>query len=345
LNDITTEVLGGKMKLIGTFKSNGKEKARYNLKYDVIELPFEGVYAHIETIRLLAPLSQYVEGFFNSTLIVEGLLGKDMMPELSSLTASGYMETLEGKLGRLPFLDKMSNALAISKLSGVTLENTKNWFEIKDGSFILEPFDYTYDDINFKIAGKTTFDKSIDFDIKAVIPKEKLKTIPGGDAVNKGLEWAGSEASKLGFNVKEIDSYVFNIDIAGDILDPNIKVKLADINQGSAKDKIKDTLKDTLSKEKDRIVNEAKEEAEKKIDEARDTVLTRAKEEVDKVLDQVKEEVKKKSGDLIDSTIREKLPDDLQKKANEILDSSTKEKVEDIKGKIEKFNPFKKKKK
>ena len=343
LRNITSDVLGGKMQLIGAFRANGRERASFNFKYDVIELPFAGVYKQVETVRLLAPLAKYIEGIFNSTLVVEGLLQDDMMPDISSLTASGYMETLKGKLGKLPFLDKMANALAVSELSGIELENTRNWFEIRNGALVFEPFDHTYDDMVFRIGGSTTYEKVMDFNIRATIPKDKLENVPGGAAVNKGFEWAGKEAQRLGFKVSDVDSYVFDVGINGPISDPNIKVKLADVRMSTIGDKITTALRDTINSEKDRLVNEAKTEVNNKIGQVKDTATTLIKEELNNNLEDLKNVAREKTGELIDSTLGKQISDEVEKKASELLDSSSREKVNDIKGKIEKFNPFKKK--
>lgn len=347
LTDLTTKAFGGKMKLIGSFLSNGVEDPTFNFKYDIAEMPFAGVYENILSIQQLAPLAKYVEGFFNSTLVVEGKLTKDLSPVLASLTASGYIETLQGELAKLPFLDKISKKLAVSSLSGLELEDTKNWFEIKDGQFIIEPFDFEYQGISINAGGSTGLDKNINLDLKLSVPREKVDKIPGGEAVGRGLDWAQNEISKLGFNLEKVDTYVFGLDVKGLITDPSIKVSMLNAKSGdskgiieSGKDQIEQKLKDTLNQEKEKLINETKEKAEKEINKAKDSLENRINKEAEELKRKAEVEARKKAQELLDSTAAA----ELEKKSKEILGEGNEEKVNELKKKIEEFNPFKKKK-
>ena len=57
-------------------------------------------------LKRAAPIAAYVDGFFNTTLVMKGKLGAEMTPELSSIDASGFLETLNGNIkGFKPFVD------------------------------------------------------------------------------------------------------------------------------------------------------------------------------------------------------------------------------------------------
>lgn len=347
LTQMTTQVFGGQMGLIGTFKSDGQQAPQFSFKYDISSMPFEGVYKNILSIKQLAPLAQYLEGIFNSTLIVEGRLLDNMMPDLTTISASGYIETLKGQLGKLPFLEKLSNKLAVSSLSGMSIEDTKNWFEIKDGEFRLEPFSYTYQDIGIDVSGKTGLDKSLDLDLKLSIPREKIDKIPGGDAVGKGLDWATNEIGKLGFKVDEVSMYVFGVDILGAIDNPAIKIKMLDAKGGTgnplkqAGQNLKEQLTDTLQKEKEKLINETKDKLEEETQKVKDSIQTRLEEEKKKAEERIKEELEKKAKEALDSAAQKKL----KEKAEEVIGEDAEKKIEDLKNKLDEFNPFKKKKK
>lgn len=334
--DVKANYLDGQMALKGGFLSNGVEPSAFNLKYDVIKLPFQGILEQISWIDQLIPLSKYIEGIFNSTFIFEGILDDQMVPDLGSITASGYIETLQGQLGKVPFLEKVSKMAAVEELKGFSLTNTKNWFEIKDGKFIIQPFEYTYDDIKMEIAGVTSLDQSVSFDIKANVPKEKLDKVPGGNTVNTGISWLTNEINSRGLAIGEIENYTLGIDINGAITSPKVNVKLLDFSKSSVRntvqretEKIKETLKDTLTKKKDEIIEKEKEKLEEKAKEIQDSAKVVIEKEVDKKVDEVKEEIKKQTKGVLDS----------------VLIENGEEAVDKIKDKLKDFNIFNRKKK
>ncbi|MDX1685243.1 MAG: AsmA-like C-terminal region-containing protein [Saprospiraceae bacterium] len=343
LRELTTDALGGQMELMGTFISNGRDRPIFNFKYDISKMPFSGVYENILAVRELVPLAKYIDGFFNSTLVVEGQLEKNMNPDLSSIDASGYIETLRGKLDGLPFLSDLSEKLAVKELAGIELEDTKNWFEIKDGEFRIEPFAIEHEGISIDVQGKTSLDKTLNLDLVLAVPREKIDRLPGGEAASRGLDWAQKQVSNLGIDLKNIDTYIFGVDISGKINAAKITIDMVDARSGSENgsvseqgEKALEKIKDTLTSEKERIVEETKEKVKEEVEEYGDTLRSQLEKESEKA----REKVGKKIKELIDSTDREKVGE----RTGEDLKKEADEKVRELEKKLEEFNPFKKKK-
>ena len=321
MENITTKMFGGDMKLVGQLESNGKDKPLFDIKYDILKMPFKDVYDNILSVQQLAPIAKFIEGIFNSTLIVKGELGKGMMPNLENITASGYIETLNGQLGKLPFLEKLSDKIKVKVLKGLDLENTKNWFDIENGTIKIQPFEYQYDDIKLNLGGSASMDKTIDINMIADIPKDKFDKVPGTDVIDEGMKWMNDEASKLGFSLGEIKSYKLGIDMVGDYNNPKYKIKLLSASKGAMKEVVK-------------------EEVDKIKEKVRDTIETRAKEEVEKVKDTLKSKVQ----DEVDKA-KEKAKEKLDTTVKKIIKKEVEDKLEDeIKDKLKDWNPFKKKK-
>ena len=336
LRDVSAGYLGGKMKLAGQFVSDGTAEPSFNFKYDVIRLPFEGLVEQVKWIDQIMPLSHYIKGIFNSTFLFEGKLGQDMSPQLGSLSVSGYIETLEAALGALPFMEKLSKRISVKELQGMAIENTKNWFEIKDGKFHIQPFETSYKDIKLEIGGYTGLDKTMDFDISADIPRELFDQLPGGNQLNEGVQWLTDEVNQRGIPFGEIKSYKLGIDLSGDVKDPAVKVKLLDLTKGSIqetldvkKEELKQEVEEKIEEKKEELKEEVEEKIEEKKEEIQDTVNKRIEEEKQKLIDKAKEEAEKK----VDST--------LLKEAEKVIG---KEKINELKDKLNKFDPFKRKK-
>lgn len=340
---LTSRAFGGRMNLIGSYRSTGTSPASFNLKYDIFQMPFSSVYQHIVSIRELAPLAEFIDGIFNSSLLVQGNLADGMMPELSTLTASGYIETLNGKLEGLPFLDELSKKIAVSSLQDISIEDTKNWFEIKDGNFILEPFTIKHEGIEVGVMGKTSLDRSIDLALELFVPREKVDQLPGGAAVGRGLDWIKNEVSGIGINISEINTFVFDVNIKGMISSPRISINSVNAINKEGKESgtspgkdLKNKIIDSLENRKQEVVEETREKVEKEVEEVSDSLKKKAEEKLEKV----GEDLKKKGQEVLDSSAN----DEVKKKAGEILGEDPDKKIEDMKKKLEEFNPFKKKK-
>ena len=65
------------------------------------------------------PVAEYMEGMFNTTLIMKGNLTQNMSIDLTSLDASGFIETLNGKLKSYPPLSKLGTTLQIKEFQNI----------------------------------------------------------------------------------------------------------------------------------------------------------------------------------------------------------------------------------
>lgn len=59
-------------------------------------MSFQRLFKALNTFKMLSPLAGYIDGNFNTSLIMDGTLGKDLMPKLASLNVQGFLETLNG---------------------------------------------------------------------------------------------------------------------------------------------------------------------------------------------------------------------------------------------------------
>lgn len=106
---------------------------------------------------------------------MRGKLGGTMMPDLSTLDASGLIETINGKIKGLNPMAELSQKTGINELSELDLSNTKNWFEIIHGFMELKPFSTKIKGIDFTISGRHGFGKEMDYKINLVVPREIIK--------------------------------------------------------------------------------------------------------------------------------------------------------------------------
>jgi len=353
LEDGRANALGGQLKFAGLYGTRGEGQPDFSFKYDLSDLEFKQTFQQVNTVQSLTPILQYLKGTFNSTLVMDGKLGDDMLPVLSSLNASGFLETIAAQLEKIDIANKLADKLGIEALRKLDLDHTKNWFEIVNGTVELKPVQKKIAGIDMNISGSHGLSKDMNYQILMDVPRDMLKKNAVTGALEKGLGLLESEASKLGVNIDQGDFIKLKVLLTGSLASPSIKiVPLGSGGEATAKEVVKDqinnvkeavvdsvttvventkkTVRDTITK----TVNTAKDSANAVItktvntaaDSAKTVITTTVKNEVDKVLK--------------DSTAQE-----IKDEVNDIIKENTGETIDDIKDKLNDYNPFKKKKK
>jgi hypothetical protein len=325
--------LGGNIAIAGGYGTQDPANPSFSLKYDLQNLDFQEAFNTFNTFEKIAPIGKYIKGRFNSTMVMDGFLGPDFMPEWSSLNIDGFLQTLNAVIEGFPPLQAVGDKLNLGAFSNLTIQDTKNWFEVVDGSVIVKDFDYSYQDIDMVIGGQHGINQSMDYRIISKIPRELLEKNAAGAAAGAGLNALQAEAGKLGLNISQSEFVNVQLNLEGKLNDPKVKMKLLGTDgEKTLVEEAKETVKEEIAEQKEQL----KEEAKEKVDEARQKAEQKAKEVRDSLERAAREEAAKKRKEL-----EEKARKELEKKLGKEGEKS----VDDIKKKLEDFNPLKKKKK
>ncbi len=340
LKNCKARTLGGSMIMNGDYDTKNPKKPTFDLDYKVQSFQFKQAFEKLNTIRMLAPIAQFIDGNFNTNLKMNGVVGQDMLPDLNTLTADGLFHTLNGVIKSFKPLEKLGNQLNISAFKTLKIKDTKNWFTLKNGAIEVKEFDYKFQDIAMKIGGKHGIDQEMDYMIKAKVPRKSLEKNVVGSAANKGLDFLSKEAAKYGVNINAGEYINLNINVGGNVKKPTIKIKPVGSEGNSPTSTAKDAIKDLGKKAAD----EAKKRAEAEAKKAADKAKTKAKAEADKVAAAAKAKAAKEAKKLKDKLAKE-AADKAAKKLEEAAGEKAKTEIDKIRDKAEKWNPFKKKKK
>lgn len=356
LENCGAQTLGGGISLAGSYDTRDAAKPAFDMDFGLKNMGFRQAFDNFNTVKKLAPIAQLIEGKFNTTLKMKGLLGKDMMPDLATLTADGFLETLSAILKGWKPLDEIGDKLNADYLrSSFDLKNTKNWFEIANGKVTVKPFDVKMKDIAMNIGGSHSLTSDMDYKILAKVPRKSLEKSGAGAAASKGFNWAVGEAGKKGVNIQNGEFVNILFSIGGTMFSPKIKAELKGTDGQSVQDQVQETAAAAVEKAKDSLRNVAQKELEKgkkaasaaaqkaldslenvarrKADEAAKAAAKKAAEEATKVIgkevgDKVGKEVGKQAGDAADKVLKDK-------KAKEAADKA--------KDKLKNWDPLKKK--
>lgn len=309
LKNLQMDALDGKIGLNGHYSTKtDKKHPDISLSYDVKDLSVEKTFYAFNTVQQLMPIGKFISGVISSQLTVNGKLGGDMMPVISSLTGKGNLLLLEGVLKKFAPLEKLATSLNVAELNGLTLKDIKTYFDFSNGKVLVQPFHVKIKDIDMEIGGMHGLDQSINYSIAMKLPRSLMGS-QGNELVNN----LAQQAVNKGIPIKLSEYINLNIKMGGTITNPQINTGLkeaagdavADMKQQAAEfaqQKIEDAkqqLKDSAKSIKDEVVKDLKEEALKQ--------LLGGKKDSAEPAGKPLEETKKKAEEAVKSTLKDLL--------------------------------------
>lgn len=333
------EGLGGRLAFDGYYDASDLKKPIFHFKYELEQIEFKQAFAKLNTFRQLAPIGEYLTGKFNTSMVIDGVMGEDMSPILSSLDAAGFLETYNAIIKGFTPLEGLANKLNIAELKTMDLKNSKNWFTIENGAVTLQEFDYNYKDIAMKIGGSHSIEQDMDYKVKMKIPRKYLDKTGITAQANTGIKWLESEASKKGLNLSIGDFVNMAVKIGGTVTQPTYALQVlgteGEGGQTGLQDQVTDGIKELGAKAKDSLesiarkkVEETKDEIKKQAQQQLDSLKKQANAAIDSTLEKAKQEAAKKAGE------------EALKKAEELGGDKAKEEADKIKDKLKKWNPL-----
>ncbi len=295
-NNFNAQGMGGTMIVDGILSTPSDKKPEFDIRYRMSKMRYEEMYKSVVSFKTLAPLSEFIRGVFNADISFKGRLSDGFLPDFSSITAKGLIHTINAYIKNYPGLNNLASKLQINSLDNMEIKDTKNSFEIVDGTVKVNPFDYQYDDMKFNISGTNKLDKTIAYIIHAKIPKSKIGKLPGGNRLNKGIDFITSQAKSKGIDIDVGAILNLDITLTGKYNKPKIGVKFVGASGKSGKEVIDNKIDETKKEIKNEVENK-KKEAEKKANE---------------VIDSTKERIKKKAKDK-EKELKEKAKKELEK--------------------------------
>jgi hypothetical protein len=361
LDNLTMNTMDGSVGLNGSYNTKNHAKPKIDFAYSLKDIDIKQLADNFITIEKLAPISKYAKGKISSNFDMKSDMTANLEPIYSSLSGLGDFSTSSLTISGFKPLEKMAEALKISKLASQTLKDVRATFQFNDGKVTVKPFDVNMGKIKTTVGGFTSFEQEIAYDIKMMIPKEEIPA-----AMIKTVEQAISKVNALApkLDLKIIpDMIPVKIGIGGTVTNPKITNNFKEslmAATGNLKDNlinnVKETIKDTvkalvndkinevkedLNLKKQEILNDAQKQADKLKNEAKkagDAVRAQADKEANNLLNQAgSNPLKKKAAEIAGNKIRKQADDEATKlekagiqKADKVM-SDAREKADQIK--------------
>lgn len=354
MKNVKGKILGGDVYFDGAYNTQDLNKPMFDIKTTLSSLNFNKAFNTFNTFETLAPIGKFIEGKFNTELSMNGILGSDMMPDLSSLNLSGFFHTLDGVINGFKPLQELADKLNVEeKINKLKIRDSKNWIEVKDGFMTVREFEHKIDDMSFLISGKHGLTQEMDYVVKAKIPRALMEKTGITKAANNAWDAIANVANAKGINLANGEFVNLKIDLTGSITSPKFSiVPTAADGETSVQDATKAAVEATINKAKDSVrtvvdstINTAKKEAEA----LKDTVAAVVDKKVDAAKEKAKATAQESAKSALDSLAKGgkiELPKlDSLGKGGILKDTTIGKEVDKAKDKLKDLFPFGKKKK
>jgi hypothetical protein len=343
LEDGRANLLGGSMGFSGAYDTQEDDQPGFHFAYDLQQLDFGQAFGTLNTFAALAPIGKFVSGKFSSELVMDGKLGDDLMPVLSSIDATGLLRTAEARIASFKPLQAIGSALNVKELrESATLKNLIAPFEIANGMVTVKPFDFSLAGVNMQLGGTHGLNTEMDYRLRAAVPRSLVEgNIVTGTAIS-ALDKLAGQADRLGLDIRPGDTLNLNVLITGSISNPRTAVDLlgtaGNSSGGSVAGSVADAAEERLREEITTRVDSVRNVADARLDLAKDSLKV--------VAGQTEQALKNEAANRLKDALG--IPQDSSKRAPGLdslnLPPSARDAVDDVKKELEKFNPFKRRK-
>lgn len=311
INQLTTRFLDGTISFNGLFKAASGSNPFTDIQMTVQDLNIQEVFKRSKTLKILAPVAEYVSGMFSSSFHLKTTLLDDLSPDLKNITCEGVLDLLNCNVEGLKSVSQMADKLQYDELrKPFKLKDLLLNFSILDGKIQVNPFDLPIGETILNIGGYSTLDKSLHFNGLLTVPKE----LYASDANGIKQLIPANQLNKIdSIDYKNIE---LAVNIGGQFLKPKVTLAYSAMKKG-----LKDQLKSRVSSE----VDKRKQELQKKATDE----MNRAKAEADKARQEAEEEArraleeqKRKMQEQVDrekEAAKKKAQEELEKKKNELI--------------------------
>lgn len=271
MDKLHMDLFNGSMMVSGVYNTADTTKPSADLDLDIKNLDIQMATKSFSMLDKMAPVTKNCRGNISLKFTFKTNIDQHMSPVMNSIDGYGKLQSNNLQIVDSKTLDQMTKLMK-TKGIGNTMKDVNVSFTIKDGWVNVQPSTVKFEDIALTFSGRNSLDQKLEYNADLAVPSKYF-----GDEASK---LAGSLLSKTPLAGKEIkmpEKIDVKFKIDGQTTDP--KVKLAGMSSGgsSQSTSVKETVKETAKEEVKKVLEDNKDEIEKKKKEAADKLKEEAK--------------------------------------------------------------------
>lgn len=171
MQNLSMNTLGGKVVMNGIYSTALSEtQPQLNATFAMNNLSFAQTFKELVMIQQMAPIFEKLNGNFSGKVAVDAELDHTMSPILSTLTASGSLNTRDLNLSGVDVIDKIADATNRDEIKNLSVKDLNVDFAIQDGRVSTRPFDLKMGNATLSLSGTTGLDQTIDYTGRLKLP-------------------------------------------------------------------------------------------------------------------------------------------------------------------------------
>lgn len=279
LENLKSNLLNGSLIADGTYEKNKyHDNPEINFNLIIKDFDIKQTYQNFISVKQIAPIAQYIEGKFSSTLSMNTKLDESLMPDWKTFYSKGLLNLKSAEVKNFKPFTTVGSLLNLHELSNPTLKEVTPKFEIKNGRFFVSPFKFSVGKYNLVLSGSNGLDKSINYKMEIEIPTTAVK-----EQANKAI------GGLLGKDINAVKSNKVKVvaNIGGTIEKPSVRTSASDV-ASTAVNQVTSAIVDEAKAKVDSVKVAAekklKEEAKKKEEELKKKLEEEAKKKLQNLL-------------------------------------------------------------
>lgn len=260
LEGISMNLLDGSMKLSGEYSTKDIKNPMVDFDFTATSVSIPEAFSAFSTLQKFAPVASKATGKVSIGMKYSSLLGQDMMPILQSVVGRGNLKSQQVGLKSSETFNKIGNALNTKAFDNMILKNVDIDFNIRDGKLMVDPFETGVGNAKMLIGGDQGLDQTMNYTVGINIPKSEL-----GNAANAAINNLISKASGAGLKIDPVQELNLKAKVGGTFRDPKVSLDLGE-NTASAKEAIKEEVKQAVQEQFDAKKEEARVAAQAEVD-------------------------------------------------------------------------------
>lgn len=178
MSNLSANTMGGSVVINGAYSTaQNPNEPELDAAFALNGLSFAQTFKELALVQKMAPIFENLSGNFSGKIAVDSKLDSVMSPQLSTLTASGSLNTRDLNLSGVDIIDKIADATKREELKDITVKDLNVDFTIKDGRIATKPFDIKMGNTTLSLNGTTGLDQTIDYAGKLKLPEGAAKGI------------------------------------------------------------------------------------------------------------------------------------------------------------------------
>jgi F0F1-type ATP synthase membrane subunit b/b' len=272
LKNIGFNMLDGAFLMSMTYNAQSLAKPLFDMNFGMKNVAFKEAYKTFNSVKKLAGVAQYMEGKMDMNVMMDGVLGQDMMPKYETVNGSGNVNTHGASLKGNPAMSAVSSVTKMKNLDPMNIGDILVKFKIIEGAVALDPFKFQSGDTKFAVnKALNKLNGDIDYDMQLNTPSGSM-----------GSAAAGAMSNLVGQNVSMPKDVIIDYNLSGPSKKPAVKIlktNFGEVSKQGAVDAVKNSQQ---AQDAQAQIDQAKKDAELKAQQELDKQKAAAQAELDK---------------------------------------------------------------